>query len=166
MSIESQLPAGLQTPVDERLQAAAKDQVVRRLWDRDGTLWAPEGTPEVTDRLGWLDIAERLSAEADDLRAFAAEVRDAGITDAVLLGMGGSAVPSGAHRVPSRSQRRRTTCSSAAALSRSSTGVWRPAGSWLSMLMVRRLTRTSTALRRPGSGRKASGASGRPDLPM
>ena len=62
MSIESQLPAGLQTPVDERLRAAADEQVVRRLWDRDGTLWAPEGTPEVTDRLGWLDIAERLSA--------------------------------------------------------------------------------------------------------
>ena len=92
MSIESQLPAGLQTPVDERLRAAADEQVVRRLWDRDGTLWAPEGTAELTDRLGWLDIAERLSAEADDLRAFAAEVRDAGITDAVLLGMGGSSL--------------------------------------------------------------------------
>jgi transaldolase / glucose-6-phosphate isomerase len=92
MSIESQLPAGLQAPVDERLQAAVKEQVVRRLWDRDGTLWAPDGTPEVTDRLGWLDIAERLSAEVDDLRAFAAEVRDAGITDAVLLGMGGSSL--------------------------------------------------------------------------
>jgi transaldolase / glucose-6-phosphate isomerase len=92
MSIESQLPAGLQAPVDERLQAAAKEQVVRRLWDRDGTLWAPDGTPEVTDRLGWLDIAERLAGEVDDLRAFAAEVRDAGITDAVLLGMGGSSL--------------------------------------------------------------------------
>src|SRR5215210_2326501 len=92
MSIESQLPAGLQSPVDERLQAATKEQVVARLWDRDGTLWAPEGTPEVTDRLGWLDIAERLAGEVDDLRAFAAEVRDAGITDAVVLGMGGSSL--------------------------------------------------------------------------
>jgi glucose-6-phosphate isomerase len=92
MSIESQLPAGLQTPVAERLQAAAEAQVVRRLWERDGTLWAPPGTPEVTDRLGWLDIAERLSGEVDDLMAFGAEVRDAGITDAVLLGMGGSSL--------------------------------------------------------------------------
>jgi glucose-6-phosphate isomerase/transaldolase/glucose-6-phosphate isomerase len=92
MTIESQLPAGLQTPVAERLQAAASEQVVRRIWERDGTLWAPEGTPEVTDRLGWLDIAERLSAEAEDLAAFGAEVRDAGITDAVLLGMGGSSL--------------------------------------------------------------------------
>src|SRR5688572_33203747 len=92
MSIESQLPAGLQTPVAERLQAAAGEHVVRRLWERDGTLWAPPGTPELTDRLGWLDIAERLAAEIDDLRAFAADVRDAGITDAVLLGMGGSSL--------------------------------------------------------------------------
>jgi transaldolase / glucose-6-phosphate isomerase len=92
MTIESQLPAGLQTPVAERLQAAASEQVVRRIWERDGTLWAPEGTPEVTDRLGWLDIAERLSAEVDDLKSFGAEVRDAGITDAVLLGMGGSSL--------------------------------------------------------------------------
>jgi glucose-6-phosphate isomerase len=92
MTIESQLPAGLQTPVAERLQAAASEQVVRRIWERDGTLWAPEGTPEVTDRLGWLDIAERLSAEVEDLKAFGEEVRAAGITDAVLLGMGGSSL--------------------------------------------------------------------------
>jgi transaldolase / glucose-6-phosphate isomerase len=92
MTIESQLPAGLQTPVDECLQTAASEQVVRRIWDHDGTLWAPEGTPEVTDRLGWLDIAERLSGEVEDLAAFGAEVRDAGITDAVLLGMGGSSL--------------------------------------------------------------------------
>ena len=92
MTIETQLPAGLKTPVADRLQAAAGDQVVRRLWERDGTLWAPEGTPELTDRLGWLDIAERLAAEGDDLRSFGAEVRDAGITDAVLLGMGGSSL--------------------------------------------------------------------------
>src|SRR5215213_4809340 len=92
MTIETQLPAGLKTPVAERLQAAASEHVARRIWDRDGTLWAPEGTAELTDRLGWLDIAERLAAEADDLRAFGAEVRDAGITDAVLLGMGGSSL--------------------------------------------------------------------------
>src|SRR5215208_1063142 len=92
MTIETQLPAGLKTPVADRLEAAAGEQVVRRVWERDGTLWGPEGTPELTNRLGWLDIAERLAAEADDLRAFGAGVRDAGITDAVLLGMGGSSL--------------------------------------------------------------------------
>src|SRR3954452_18482617 len=92
MSIESQLPAGLQGPVAERLQTASSEHVVRRIWDRDGTLWAPEGTPEVTDRLGWLDIAERLQPELADLAAFAAGGLDDGITDAVLRGMGGSSL--------------------------------------------------------------------------
>src|SRR3954471_10770203 len=92
MSIRSQLPSELEARVSERLQAAASEPVARRIWERDGTLWAPEGTPEVTDRLGWLDIAERLAADVEDLEAFAAQVREDGITDAVLLGMGGSSL--------------------------------------------------------------------------
>ena len=50
---------------------AADDDVVHRIWHRDGTLWAPEGTPEVTDRLGWLDIREdaRVRSTTSRLRA-------------------------------------------------------------------------------------------------
>jgi glucose-6-phosphate isomerase len=92
MSIESELPSELDAPVAERLRRAAADDVVRRIWERDGTVWAPDGTPEVTDRLGWLDVAERMAAQLDDLEAFAAEVREAGYTDIVLLGMGGSSL--------------------------------------------------------------------------
>jgi len=92
MSIDSQLPVALEGPVAERLRAAVDEGVVRRIWARDGTLWAPDGTAEVTDRLGWLDVAERMAAGVGDLRSFAAAVRDDGITDAVLLGMGGSSL--------------------------------------------------------------------------
>src|SRR3954447_14961791 len=92
MSIRSQLPQEVEGRVAERHRAAAEERVSARIWERDGTLWAPAGTPEVTDRLGWLDIAERLAREAEDLAAFAAQVRDDGITDAVLLGMGGSSL--------------------------------------------------------------------------
>jgi transaldolase / glucose-6-phosphate isomerase len=92
MNIDSQLPSGLEAPVAERLRAAAEEGVVRRIWERDGTLWAPEGTPEVTDRLGWLDVAERMAGEADELQRFAAGVREDGHSDAVLLGMGGSSL--------------------------------------------------------------------------
>jgi glucose-6-phosphate isomerase len=66
--------------------------VAERIWSRDGTLWAPAGTPEVADRLGWLDIADRERERLDEYTAFAAEVREAGYTDAVLLGMGGSSL--------------------------------------------------------------------------
>jgi transaldolase/glucose-6-phosphate isomerase len=91
-AIEADLPAALEAAVAGRLRRAADDDVVHRIWHRDGTLWAPPGTPEVTDRLGWLDISEKMLDNVDDLLAFAKEVRAAGYTDAVLLGMGGSSL--------------------------------------------------------------------------
>ncbi len=91
-TIEADVPKRYADAVSRRLEAAASERVVQRIWSRDGTLWAPEGTPEVSDRLGWLDIAERMREQVEDLEAFAAEVRDAGYTDAVLLGMGGSSL--------------------------------------------------------------------------
>src|ERR1700742_515518 len=91
-TIEADVPGRYADAVSARVRAAADAHVVGRLWRKDGTLWAPEGTPEVTNRLGWLDIAERMREQVDDLNAFAAEVRDAGYTDAVLLGMGGSSL--------------------------------------------------------------------------
>ena len=65
--------------------------VVRRIWDHDEVLWGGPG-PEIGNRLGWLDIADRLLEEADDLAAFAAAARDDGFTHAALLGMGGSSL--------------------------------------------------------------------------
>jgi transaldolase / glucose-6-phosphate isomerase len=91
-AIQADLPAALESAVAGQLRRAADDEVVHRIWHRDGTLWAPAGTPEVTDRLGWLDISEKMLEAADDLVAFADQVRSEGYTDAVLLGMGGSSL--------------------------------------------------------------------------
>ena len=43
-SFEADLPPELERPVAERLRKAREDDVVRRIWRRDGTLWAPPGT--------------------------------------------------------------------------------------------------------------------------
>src|SRR4051794_28967449 len=91
-SFEADLPPDLEQPVAERLKAAREQDVAHRLWRRDGTLWAPAGTPELEDRLGWLTIAEKVLEELPDIKAFAAELRDEGYTDVVLLGMGGSSL--------------------------------------------------------------------------
>jgi transaldolase/glucose-6-phosphate isomerase len=91
-SIEANLPPDLEQPVAARVKRAVDENVVHRLWHRDGTLWAPPGTREVTDRLGWLDIADRTRDELDSIRALARECRDAGYTDVLLLGMGGSSL--------------------------------------------------------------------------
>jgi transaldolase / glucose-6-phosphate isomerase len=91
-SFEADLPPELEQPVADRLRKAHDEDVVRRLWRKDGTLWAPPGTPEVEDRLGWLTIAEKVLEELDDIKEFVREVREDGLTDVVLLGMGGSSL--------------------------------------------------------------------------
>ena len=65
--------------------------VVGRIWHRDHTVWKP-GPEEVSDRLGWLDVTERMRGEVAALEAFAEDVQDAGYLHVVLLGMGGSSL--------------------------------------------------------------------------
>ncbi len=78
--------------VDDRLRAWESAGFGRRMWAKDPTLWAPAGTPEITNRLGWLDLPRTMRAETAGLRAFAAEARDEGFSHAVVLGMGGSSL--------------------------------------------------------------------------
>jgi transaldolase/glucose-6-phosphate isomerase len=91
-AIEADLPPELEQPLAARVKRAHDEDVARRIWQHDGTLWAPEGTAEVTDRLGWLTIADKLLEEADTLDAFREECVADGLTDVVLLGMGGSSL--------------------------------------------------------------------------
>ncbi|MDP3766453.1 MAG: transaldolase, partial [Dehalococcoidia bacterium] len=73
----------------ERLKA---ERYIARLWDRDASLWATDAATQasIRARLGWLTIAGVMSRQAEALRGFAQEIREAGLTRAVLLGMGGS----------------------------------------------------------------------------
>jgi glucose-6-phosphate isomerase len=69
----------------------AKDRVVDRIWARDHTVWKPKPV-EITNRLGWLDIAKTMTGEIPALKQFASDIKRDGMTDAVLLGMGGSSL--------------------------------------------------------------------------
>jgi transaldolase/glucose-6-phosphate isomerase len=102
-SFEADLPADAEQPVADRLRKAGEDDVVRRIWRKDGTLWAPAGTPErsgdersargrIEDRLGWLTIADKLLEDLPVLLDFCGQADADGFTDAVLLGMGGSSL--------------------------------------------------------------------------
>src|SRR5258706_4643584 len=68
-----------------------ENRVIERLWTHDHTIWKPDPT-EITNRLGWLDSAERMKVEVGRLREFTMSVREAGYTNALLLGMGGSSL--------------------------------------------------------------------------
>ena len=102
-SFEADLPDALEQPVVDRLRQAAAADVVRRIWRKDGTLWAPErsgdersargrSTPELEDRLGWLTIADKVLEDLPAIKDFVREAREDGLTDVVLLGMGGSSL--------------------------------------------------------------------------
>ncbi|HWT23092.1 MAG TPA: bifunctional transaldolase/phosoglucose isomerase [Solirubrobacteraceae bacterium] len=91
-TFDADLPPELEQPVADRVRQAREEDVVHRLWRRDGTLWAPAGTPELEDRLGWLTIAEKSLEDLPEIKDFARELREEGFTDVVLLGMGGSSL--------------------------------------------------------------------------
>ncbi len=85
------LPDELDEAVAGRLEAAREESVVSRVWEHDEALWGGPG-PEIGDRLGWLDIADRQLDDVDELTALTEEVRGEGYTHAALLGMGGSSL--------------------------------------------------------------------------
>jgi glucose-6-phosphate isomerase len=80
--------------VQRRIEALMMADVAARIWKRDATLWGGDAARQasVANRLGWLDVAHTMRAEATDIEAFARDVREAGFTSAVLLGMGGSSL--------------------------------------------------------------------------
>ena len=77
--------------VGSRLNRMAHEDVVARIWARDHTVWRDDPT-EIADRLGWLDAQERSRGELAGFRGLAQEAREEGLSQTVLLGMGGSSL--------------------------------------------------------------------------
>src|SRR3954454_15761281 len=88
-TIAGSIPDDLEPPIAERVKRAAEENVARRIWAKDPTVWAPEGTPEVANRRGWLTIADAMRDEAADLMAWA---KTLDYDSVALLGMGGSSL--------------------------------------------------------------------------
>jgi len=87
--VTKSLPQELNAAVEAAFQDWTAGDKTAKLWNKDTSLWT--GADE-DHWLGWLDIADKQLAEADRFEALAAEVKSAGYTDAVLLGMGGSSL--------------------------------------------------------------------------
>ncbi len=83
--------ANIPTDLDATLANLQVQNIVARIWQKDHTVWKPD-PKEITNRLGWLTEADEQLEKIDDLLAFANQVRGAGFTDVVLLGMGGSSL--------------------------------------------------------------------------
>ena len=88
-AVATTLPADIASEVARLLDDWQAGDKTARLWAGDATLWS--GRDEA-DWLGWLGVIERSGLQLDTLHEFAREVRDDGITQVVLLGMGGSSM--------------------------------------------------------------------------
>jgi transaldolase/glucose-6-phosphate isomerase len=89
--LESSIPEDLEQKIAARVEQAQGEEVARRIWTHDQTLWGGPG-PEIGNRLGWLTIAQRMLGQAASLTEFVDEVRADGMQAVVLCGMGGSSL--------------------------------------------------------------------------
>jgi glucose-6-phosphate isomerase len=84
-------PGNYQPAIHAALVEMQAANILLRLWGHDHTVWKPDPT-EISNRLGWLRIAEAMQGELERLAAFRAQIADAGYTHVLLLGMGGSSL--------------------------------------------------------------------------
>ncbi len=88
------LPQALRAGVDAAIATAVVDRWAARLWERDTTLWTtdPATAATIANRLGWLDAPDAFTEQTEELQGFAQGIAEAGFTDAVVCGMGGSSL--------------------------------------------------------------------------
>ena len=77
--------------VETALSDIEKQDLIRRIWAKDHTVWRPN-PKEITNRLGWLTVIDAMREQVPALEAFASEARAEDLRHVVLLGMGGSSL--------------------------------------------------------------------------
>lgn len=87
----SWFPGAYGDAVERRRKWLKDEKVVERIWRRDHTVWSPE-PDEITNRLGWLHVAEAMTGKVQRLTDLAGEISIEGFRHVILLGMGGSSL--------------------------------------------------------------------------
>ena len=77
--------------VDETIKELNDENVIERIWKKDHKVWSNDPT-EISNRLGWLDSVDVTGKSVKEINEFVDEVRSAGFTHALLMGMGGSSL--------------------------------------------------------------------------
>ncbi|HAV10229.1 MAG TPA: glucose-6-phosphate isomerase [Dehalococcoidia bacterium] len=81
----------VKTIIESALSDLDRRDIVRRIWQKDHTVWKPQPA-EITNRLGWLTVADLMREHLAALQSFALDIANSGIKHIVLLGMGGSSL--------------------------------------------------------------------------
>ena len=84
-----QLTPELATAVDAAIEDWKVNNKVKRVWDRDASLWTGQDEAQWLD---WLNVTGNELAHFQELRATESAIPTAHLRDAVVLGMGGSSL--------------------------------------------------------------------------
>ena len=83
------LPTAIEAGVKDAIEDWRKEGKIRRLWHADASLWTEA---DEAKWVGWLGVVDEQIKGVAALQNFAADVKKAGFTDVLLLGMGGSSL--------------------------------------------------------------------------
>src|SRR5208282_3450768 len=89
MSFRFAIPSELHGAVDAATADWQANHKIERFWKKDPSLWTRDGEEQW---MGWIDIVERQQKDLSALAELGGDVRSAGFTSALLLGMGGSSL--------------------------------------------------------------------------
>jgi len=78
----------------DKLSDEERQKTIERLWAKDPSLWTQneDDYELILNRLGWLDVIDRIKDKLEEIRGFGLSVKDEGYRRVCLLGMGGSSL--------------------------------------------------------------------------
>ncbi|MDD8018451.1 MAG: glucose-6-phosphate isomerase [Bacteroidota bacterium] len=84
----------LQHAVDATTASFSSKNIIEKLWQKDYTIWRSEEVhrKSILNRLGWLHSIDLMKDNIQHLQSFADEIKNAGFTHVIVLGMGGSSL--------------------------------------------------------------------------
>jgi transaldolase / glucose-6-phosphate isomerase len=87
-------PGPLADRVNKAIEAAAGEDIVKRIWRKDASVWKSDtGSAEgIRNSLGWLTVADEMLEAVDELTRFADSIRNEGFRHVMVCGMGGSSL--------------------------------------------------------------------------
>jgi len=88
-SLTYSLPENLEKAVRETTNEWQNENKIARIWAKDASVWTND---DEAKWLGWLDSVAAEIAKVQEYKDFAEDVKSAGFTDVLLMGMGGSSL--------------------------------------------------------------------------
>lgn len=83
------LPSEIEADVQAATEKWRQDGLIGKIWNQDASVWTDT---DESKWLGWLDIATRELGDLQKYRDLKTDIEEAGFTDILLMGMGGSSL--------------------------------------------------------------------------